>query len=116
MTRHRFRWSGLIFGLLFCAIALNWAVWDRDVLTGKQLSYAFSAVLIVVGVLGVLATFRRPRPAATGADPAVAHDATVEGSLPEPTVTEADVSRSPGTESPDAALSDTEFTENEDRA
>lgn len=60
MTRHSFRWSGLIFGALFLSIAGNWAVWQGDLLTGREVGYIASGLLIAVGVLGVLATFRKP--------------------------------------------------------
>ncbi len=64
MNRHSFRWTGLAFGALFLSVAGNWAVWEGDLMTGREMGYVVSAVLIVAGLLGVLASFRRPRPAA----------------------------------------------------
>lgn len=60
MTRHSFRWRGLAFGLFFLAVASNWAVWKQDLLTPQQLSFSVSAVLIVLGVVGVVGTFWSP--------------------------------------------------------
>lgn len=72
MNRHPFRWEGLAFGALFLAIAGGWAVWEQDLLTRRELSLSSSAVLIVFGVLGVVATFWKPgapgAPATTPAD------------------------------------------------
>lgn len=66
MNRHSFRWTGLAFGALFLAVAANWVVWQGDLLTGRQMSYVVSGVLIAAGLLGVVATFRRPTsPAST---------------------------------------------------
>lgn len=60
MTRHPFRWSSLVFGLLFIAGVGQWAVWKQDWLTPRELSLASSAVLIALGLLGVVATFWKP--------------------------------------------------------
>lgn len=60
MTRHSFRWRGLAFGLFFLAVAGNWAIWKQDLLTQRQFSFTLSAVLIVLGVLGVIGTFWSP--------------------------------------------------------
>ncbi len=60
MTRHPLRWRGLAFGLFFLAIAGNWAVWKQDLLTPQQFSYSVSAVLIALGVIGVVGTFWNP--------------------------------------------------------
>jgi hypothetical protein len=60
MTRHPFRWSSLVFGLLFLAGVGQWAVWKADWLTPHQLSLISSAVLIALGLLGVVATFWKP--------------------------------------------------------
>ncbi len=62
MNRHSFRWTGIAFGALFLSIAANWAVWEGDLLTGREMSYVISGILIVLGLLGVIATFRRPAP------------------------------------------------------
>jgi hypothetical protein len=59
MTRHLFRWRGLAFGLAFLALAGNWAVWEQDLLTQQQFSFTVSGVLIVLGTVGVIATFWR---------------------------------------------------------
>ena len=62
MNRHPFRWEGLAFGAFFLAVAGNWAVWKEDLLTGTEMSYLVSSVLIVLGLAGVVATFWKPRP------------------------------------------------------
>ncbi|MCW2770620.1 MAG: hypothetical protein JWR27_2053 [Aeromicrobium sp.] len=63
MSRHPFRWEGLAFGLFFLAVVGNWAVWDQDILTPRELSLTTSGVLIVLGLIGVGATVRQTRPA-----------------------------------------------------
>ena len=46
MTRHPFRWSSLVFGLVFLAGVGQWAVWKQDWLTPRELSLTSSGVLI----------------------------------------------------------------------
>ena len=82
MTRHSFRWEGLVFGLFFLSGVGNWAVWKQDLLSPRELGLTASGVLIVLGLLGVAATVwqtrsaRRPLPAPT---PETAPDTTPEG-------------------------------------
>ena len=64
MTRHSFRWEGLVFGLFFLSAVGNWAVWKQDLLTPRQLGLTASGVLILLGVLGVAATVWPTRSAA----------------------------------------------------
>lgn len=61
MNRHPFRWSSLAFGLSFIAGVGQWAVWKQDWLTPRELSLISSAVLIALGLLGVVATFWKPQ-------------------------------------------------------
>lgn len=56
MTRHSFRWTNLVFGLFFLAIVGNWAVWERELLSTRDLSLTAAATLIVIGVLGTVGT------------------------------------------------------------
>jgi hypothetical protein len=77
MNRHPFRWEGLAFGLFFLACVGNWAVWERDLLTPRELSLTASGVLIALGVIGVAATLR-PRPIPTKHD-SLQHTPTPEG-------------------------------------
>lgn len=63
MTRHSFRWEGLVFGLFFLSAVGNWAVWKQDLLTPRQLGLTASGVLILLGLLGVAATVWQTRPA-----------------------------------------------------
>jgi uncharacterized membrane protein YqjE len=63
MNRHPLRWDNLIFGLLFLVCVGNWAVWKQDLLTSRELGLTASGVLIVLGVIGVIATLWRTRPA-----------------------------------------------------
>ena len=65
MTRHPFRWSSLAFGLMFLAGVGQWAVWKQDWLTPRELSLTSSGVLIGLGLLGVIATFWKPKPLTT---------------------------------------------------
>lgn len=64
MTRHTFRWEGLVFGLFFLAAVGAWAVWNQDVLTTRELTLLGSGVLILLGALGVGATLVQSRPRA----------------------------------------------------
>lgn len=68
MTRHPFRWSSLAFGLMFLAGVGQWAVWDQDWLTPRELSLTSSGVLIGLGLLGVIATFWKPKQLTTTPD------------------------------------------------
>ena len=63
MTRHSFRWEGLVFGLFFLSAVGNWAVWKQDLLTPRQLGLTASGVLILLGLLGVAATVWQTRSA-----------------------------------------------------
>lgn len=76
MRRHPFRWESLTFGLFFLALVGNWAVWKADLLTARELSLTASAVLIVLGVIGVAATLwhARPTPAPTTSTPTRGND------------------------------------------
>lgn len=56
MNRHPFRWDALFFGLLFLAVLGQWAVWERDLLAPDSLAYVAAAVLIALGVLGIVGT------------------------------------------------------------
>lgn len=69
MTRHPARWSSLVFGLIFLAGVGQWAVWEQDWLTSRELSLASSGVLIGLGLLGVAATFWKPAQLTTTTTP-----------------------------------------------
>lgn len=56
MTKHSFRWENLAFALFFGAIIGNWAVWERDLLSTRELSLTTAGALIAIGVLGTAAT------------------------------------------------------------
>ena len=75
MTRHSFRWEGLVFGLFFLSAVGNWAVWKQDLLTPRQLGLTASGVLILLGALGVAATVWQTR-AASRMHPAPTHETT----------------------------------------
>jgi len=77
MTRHSFRWEGLVFGLFFLSAVGNWAVWKQDLMSPRQLGLTASGVLIVLGLLGVAATVWQTRPAGRS-HPAPAHDSTTD--------------------------------------
>jgi len=62
MNRHPFRWDALAFGLFFLAVLGQWAVWERDLLGPDELAYVAAAVLIVLGVLGIVGTAISARP------------------------------------------------------
>lgn len=65
MSRHPFRWSSLAFGLMFLVGVGHWAVWEQEWLTPRELSLTSSGVLIGLGLLGVIATFWKPKPLTT---------------------------------------------------
>lgn len=75
MTRHSFRWEGLVFGLFFLSAVGNWAVWKQDLLTPRQLGLTASGVLILLGLVGVAATVWQTR-SATRANPVPVTDST----------------------------------------
>lgn len=62
MNRHPFRWESLAFGLFFLSVVGNWAVWERDLLTPRELGLTASGVLIILGLVGIAATVRQARP------------------------------------------------------
>jgi hypothetical protein len=62
MNRHPFRWDAIAFGLFFLAVLGQWAVWEQDLLTPDDLAYGGAAVLIVLGVLGIIGTAISARP------------------------------------------------------
>lgn len=59
MTRHKLAWTSLAFGVFFLAIAGNWVAGRQDVLTRHELGIAAPITLIVLGVIGVIATIWR---------------------------------------------------------
>ncbi|WP_456698453.1 hypothetical protein [Aeromicrobium sp. P5_D10] len=69
MTRHSFRWENLAFGVFFLAIIGNWAVWERDLLSPRELSLTAAGALIVIGVLGTAATLWPTRKTPTSSSP-----------------------------------------------
>ena len=56
MNRHQFRWDAFVFGLFFMAVLGQWAVWKQDWLAPDDLAYVAAAVLIVLGVVGIVGT------------------------------------------------------------
>ncbi|MFI5426405.1 hypothetical protein [Aeromicrobium sp. UC242_57] len=56
MSKHPFRWENLVFALFFAAVVGSWAVWERDLLTPRELSLTAAGTLLVLGVLGAAAT------------------------------------------------------------
>lgn len=72
MTKHSFRWENLAFALFFAAIVGNWAVWERELISARELSLTAAAALIVLGVLGTAATLwssrNRSTPTLEGAE------------------------------------------------
>ena len=56
MNRHQFRWDAFVFGLFFLAVLGQWAVWRANWLGPDDLAYVAAAVLIVLGVVGIVGT------------------------------------------------------------
>jgi len=80
MNRHQFRWDAFVFGLFFLAVLGQWAVWKKDWLEPDDLAYVAAAVLIVLGVLGIVGTAISAR-----ADRRTAPFTPVASTEPEPT-------------------------------
>lgn len=71
MNRHPVRWEAVIFGLVFVGVAGMWALWSLGWLTPDDLAYALAAVLIAVGLVGVVASLSRKEPHHDRINPAV---------------------------------------------
>jgi hypothetical protein len=56
MNRHQFRWDAFVFGLFFLAVLGQWAVWKMDWLETDDLAYVAAAVLILLGLVGIVGT------------------------------------------------------------
>ncbi len=87
MNRHAFRWDAFIFGLFFLAVLGQWAVWEQDLLGQDDLAFLAAAVLIVLGVVGILATAvstRKPRTAPFAPEPTPETDDPAPAGLPGP--------------------------------
>ncbi len=56
MKRHAFRWDAVAFGLFFLAILGQWAVWEQDMLSPDDLGYIVAGALILLGLVGIVAT------------------------------------------------------------
>ena len=59
MNRHSFAWQNLAFGGLFLGIVINWVAHEQDAFTLEELSIAAPVTLIVLGVIGIIATVWR---------------------------------------------------------
>jgi len=71
MTRHPFRWDGLIFGLVFLTVLCTW-LRTLGLFDPNQFAYLAAGGLIAVGVAGILASIVKPR---GNAKPDAAEDA-----------------------------------------
>lgn len=78
MIRHPFRWDALFFGLLFLGAVGAWAVWTADLLTEEQLAYAAAGTLIVLGVLGIIGSLVKSKPAPVAGQPEASATETIE--------------------------------------
>ena len=61
MNRHAFAWASFAFGAFFLAIVGNWVAHKQDVFTLEQLSIAAPITLIVLGILGIIASIWRKK-------------------------------------------------------
>lgn len=61
MNRHAFAWGSFAFGVFFLAIVSNWVAHKQDVFTLGQLSVAAPITLIVLGILGIIASIWRKK-------------------------------------------------------
>jgi len=61
MNRHAFAWGSFAFGAFFLAIVGNWVAHKQDVFTLEQLSIAAPITLIVLGILGIIASIWRKK-------------------------------------------------------
>ena len=63
MNRHPVRWGSALTGLTFLVLAAGWAVIELDVVALDDAGPVVAAALIVLGVVGIVATVviaRRP--------------------------------------------------------
>ncbi|MEO6471414.1 MAG: hypothetical protein ABIR57_06005 [Aeromicrobium sp.] len=56
MNKHVFAWGSFAFGAFYLAIVGNWIAHKQDVFTLGQLSVAVPIILIVLGIIGIIAS------------------------------------------------------------
>ncbi len=61
MTKHKFAWENLIFGLLFLAIAGSWIGHRQDAFTVDDLDVIAPIILITLGIIGIGITIWRKK-------------------------------------------------------
>lgn len=61
MNRHAFAWVSFAFGILFLTIIGSWIAHEQDVFTLGQLSVAAPIALIVLGIIGIIASIWRKK-------------------------------------------------------
>ncbi|MBC7594260.1 MAG: hypothetical protein H7288_10020 [Kineosporiaceae bacterium] len=59
MNRHAFAWASCAFGILFLVFVGSWIANEQDVFTLGQLSVAVPIALIVLGIIGIIASIWR---------------------------------------------------------
>ena len=65
MTRHPFRWEAALFGLIFAAVAVQWALRRAGLVSPDQLPFVAAGALILIGLMGLVGGLARPRQRAT---------------------------------------------------
>ena len=61
MTRHPFRWEAALFGLIFTAVVVQWALRRSGLVTPEELPYVAAGALILLGLMGLVGGLARPR-------------------------------------------------------
>lgn len=66
MRRHPIRWSALIFGLIYLGVIAirlmsQFDVWPAEIADARIWGVAGAITLIVVGIIGIIATVMRDR-------------------------------------------------------
>ncbi len=64
MNSHNLRWDAIIGGLVFAGICILWFVDQYTLLEFElalNLTYVLPVVLIIGGLLGIVATLRKPK-------------------------------------------------------
>lgn len=62
MSRHPVRWGSLFFGVVLATVVVVWAVAEQGLVSAEAAGAGVAVALIVIGVIGVVATIRVARP------------------------------------------------------
>lgn len=60
--RHPANPTALVFGIIFCGVALGWLLFTLGAVTLADLRWALPGLLTAAGVVGIVASLGRDRP------------------------------------------------------